>query len=109
MVAPTPNADELRTRLLARLDALFAGAEPTPPERSWLEQLARDLYAPGADSGGAASHVTPTTARPTGRLIAWPPRATRPDGRATDSTPTPLPRSRAWAEAGAARERPATG
>jgi hypothetical protein len=46
MVAPARNADELSTRLLARLDALLAGAEPTPPERSWLEQLARELHAP---------------------------------------------------------------
>jgi hypothetical protein len=46
MIAPAPNADELSTRLLARLDALLAGAEPTPRERSWLEQLARELHAP---------------------------------------------------------------
>jgi hypothetical protein len=46
VVAPAPNADELSSRLLARLDALLAGAEPTPPERSWLEQLARELQAP---------------------------------------------------------------
>jgi hypothetical protein len=46
MVVPDPNAEELDNRLLARLDALLAGAEPTPPERSWLEQLARDLHAP---------------------------------------------------------------
>ena len=48
MVAPAPNADELSGRLLARLDALLAGAEPTTPERSWLEQLARELHAPGS-------------------------------------------------------------
>ena len=48
MVVPDPNADELSTRLLARLDALLAGAEPTPQERSWLEQLARDLHAPAS-------------------------------------------------------------
>jgi hypothetical protein len=48
MVAPAANADELSTRLLARLDALLAGAEPTPPERSWLKQLARDLHAPAS-------------------------------------------------------------
>jgi hypothetical protein len=46
MVAPAPKADELSSRLLARLDALLAGAEPTSQERSWLEQLARDLHAP---------------------------------------------------------------
>ena len=48
MVAPVPNADELANRLLARLDALLAGAEPTPQERSWLKQLARELHPPGS-------------------------------------------------------------
>jgi hypothetical protein len=46
MAIPDPNADELSSRLLARLDALLAGTEPTPTERSWLEQLARELHAP---------------------------------------------------------------
>jgi hypothetical protein len=46
MVGPGPNADELSSRLLARLDALLAGAEPTPRERLWLERLVRELHAP---------------------------------------------------------------
>ena len=46
MVVPDTNPDESANRLLARFDALLAGAEPTPPERSWLEQLARELHAP---------------------------------------------------------------
>ena len=55
MMASAPNADELSTRLLARLDALLAGAEPTPRERlgwsSWYANCARRQ----ANRGGAAS------------------------------------------------------
>jgi len=72
MVVPDPNADELSSRLLARLDALLAGAQPTPRERSWLDQLARELHAPGKPTAAAQqTHVTPTTARSTVHLIAW--------------------------------------
>jgi hypothetical protein len=60
MVVPDPNADELSSRLLARLDALLAGAEPTPRERSWLEQLARDLHAPESRQ---QRHSKPTSHR----------------------------------------------
>ena len=60
MVVPDPNADEFDNRLLARFDALLAGAEPTPSERSWLEQLALELHAPGSRQ---RRHSKPTSRR----------------------------------------------